>query len=211
MTWTQRLRLFGGILAVLALTAVLTLVFNQRQAQALSTTGQVVSAQASVGAAYGGVVTKTDVKRRRRGEEGPDPLHRQQPATCSGTSRRASRSPRTDAFDVDTKASTVTYKALSDGRLSDVKAQTGGFVQNGANLATITVGRLAVCARRLRPLAARLRADRQGRAPSACGCPTTAPVEGTVQSVSVTDRERPGQDAGDRRQRLAARTRRSPS
>ncbi len=60
MTWTQRLRLFGGIVAVLALTAVLTLVFNQRQAQALSTTGQVVSAQASVGAAYGGVVTKAD-------------------------------------------------------------------------------------------------------------------------------------------------------
>jgi hypothetical protein len=60
MTWTQRLRLFGGIVAVLALTAVLTLVFNQRQAQALSTTGQVVSAQASVGAAYGGVVTQAE-------------------------------------------------------------------------------------------------------------------------------------------------------
>ena len=60
MTWTQRLRLLGGILAVLGLTAVLVLVFNQRQAQALSTTGQVVSAQASVGAAYGGVITKVD-------------------------------------------------------------------------------------------------------------------------------------------------------
>ena len=60
MTWTQRLRLFGGIFAVLALTAVLVLVFNQRQAQALSTTGQVVSAQASVGAAYGGVITTVE-------------------------------------------------------------------------------------------------------------------------------------------------------
>ena len=49
MTWTQRLRLLGGMVAVLALTAVLVLVFNQRQAQALSTSGQVVSAQASVG------------------------------------------------------------------------------------------------------------------------------------------------------------------
>ena len=93
MTWTQRLRLFGGIVAVLALTAVLMLVFNQRQAQALSTTGQVVSAQASVGAAYGGVVTQAEagdgdeVRRVRPSSPSTAP-------TCSGTSRRASRSPR---------------------------------------------------------------------------------------------------------------------
>ena len=31
MTWTNRFRLFGGLLAVLALVAVLTIVFNHRQ------------------------------------------------------------------------------------------------------------------------------------------------------------------------------------
>ena len=39
MTWTNRLRLFGGILGVLLVLAVLTLIFNQRQTKAASLTG----------------------------------------------------------------------------------------------------------------------------------------------------------------------------
>ncbi len=31
MTWINRLRLFGGLLGVVLLVAVLTLIFNQRQ------------------------------------------------------------------------------------------------------------------------------------------------------------------------------------
>ena len=137
MTWTQRLRLFGGIVAVLALTAVLTLVFNQRQAQALSTTGQVVSAQASVGAAYGGVVTQAEAGDGDEVKKGQTLFTVNSPDLQRDLSQGL-KVTSTDAFDVDTTASTVTYKALTDGRLSDVKAQTGGFVQNGANLATIT-------------------------------------------------------------------------
>lgn len=93
MTLTQRLRLTAGMLAVLALTAVLVLVFNQRQSQALSVTGQVITDQAAVGAAYGGVVVKQlakEVTRSRRAS-------RSSPSTApssSGTSPRASRSPR---------------------------------------------------------------------------------------------------------------------
>jgi multidrug resistance efflux pump len=137
MTWTQRLRLFGGILAVLALTAVLTLVFNQRQAQALSTTGQVVSSQASVGAAYGGVVTKVDAKDGDEVTKG-QPLFTVNSPDLKRDLSQGLKVTSTDAFDVDTASATVTYKALSDGRLSGIEAQTGGFVQNGTNLATIT-------------------------------------------------------------------------
>jgi multidrug resistance efflux pump len=136
MTWTQRLKLLCGILAVLAVTAVLVLVFNQRQAQALSTTGQVVSAQASVGAAYGGVVTGVDA------DEGDDVTKGQPLFTVYSPDLRRDLSQglevaSTEAFTVDTEASTVTYKALNDGRLSDVGAHVGGFVQSGANLAMI--------------------------------------------------------------------------
>ena len=162
MTWTQRLRLFGGIVAVLALTAVLALVFNQRQAQALSTTGQVVSAQASVGAAYGGVVTKTDAGDGDEVKKGQTLFTVNSP-DLQRDLKQGLKVTSTDAFDVDTTASTVTYKALADGRLSDVKAQTGGFIQNGANLATITSdgSQYALADFVLSP--ARLRADRQGR------------------------------------------------
>ena len=62
MTWSNRFRLYGGMLGVLLLVAVLVLVFNQRQAQAQSTNAQIVTDQYSVGAAYGGTVVKQDVK-----------------------------------------------------------------------------------------------------------------------------------------------------
>ena len=91
----------------------------------------------------------------------------------------------TDAFDVDTTASTVTYKALTDGRLSDVKAQTGGFVQNGANLATITSdgSQYALADFVLSPRD--YERIVKGAAVS-LRLPDDRTVEGTVQSVSVT-------------------------
>jgi multidrug resistance efflux pump len=184
MTWTQRLRLLGGIVAVLALTAVLTLVFNQRQAQALSTTGQVVSAQASVGAAYGGVVTNTEAGDGDEVKKGQTLFTVNSPDLQRDLSQGL-KVTSTDAFDVDTKTSTVTYKALSDGRLSDVKAQTGGFVQNGANLATITSdgSQYALADFVLSPRD--YERIVKGAAVS-LRLPDDRTVEGTVQSVSVT-------------------------
>ena len=137
MTWTQRLRLAAGMLAVIALTGVLVLVFNQRQSQALSVTAQVVTDQAAVGAAYGGVVSQQLVK------EGDEVTKGQKLFVVNSSELQRDQSQglkvvSTAAFDVDLPSSTVTYKALSDGRLQDVKAQGGSFVQNGANLATIS-------------------------------------------------------------------------
>ena len=185
MTWTQRLRLFGGIVAVLALTAVLVLVFNQRQAQALSTTGQVVSAQASVGAAYGGVVTQVDATEGDEVKKGQTLFTVNSPDLQRDLSQGL-KVASTDAFDVDTSASTVTYKALSDGRLSDVEAQTGGFVQNGANLATITSdgSQYALADFVLSPRD--YERIVKGAAVS-LRLPDDRTVEGTVQSVSVLE------------------------
>ena len=183
MTWTQRLRLLGGILAVLGLTAVLVLVFNQRQAQALSTTGQVVSAQASVGAAYGGVVTRVVA------DEGDDVTKGQPLFIVNSPELRRDLSQglevaSTEAFDVDTTASTVTYKALSDGRLSDVQTQAGGFVQNGANLAMITsdASQYAVADFTLSPRDYE-RIVKGARV--SLRLPDDSTVEGTVRAVSV--------------------------
>jgi multidrug resistance efflux pump len=184
MTWTQRLRLFGGIVAVLALTAALVLVFNQRQAQALSKTGQVVSASASVGAAYGGVVTKADAAEGDEVKKGQALFTVSSPDLQRDLSQNL-KVASTDAFTVDTTASTVTYKALSDGRLSDVTAQTGGFVQNGANLATITSdgSQYALADFVLSP---RDYERIVKGAPVSLRLPDDRNVEGTVQSVSVT-------------------------
>jgi len=184
MTWTQRLRLFGGMVAVLLLTAVLVLVFNQRQAQALSTTGQVVSAQASVGAAYGGVITKVDATEGDEVKKG-QPLFTVNSPDLQRDLSQGLKVASTDAFDVNASASTVTYKALSDGRLSQVEAQTGGFVQNGANLATITSdgSQYALADFVLSPRD--YERIVKGAAVS-LRLPDDRTVEGTVQSASVT-------------------------
>ncbi len=137
MTWTHRLRLAGGMLAVLALTAVLVLVFNQRQSQALSITAQVVTDQAAVGAAYGGVVTQQLAKEGDEVTKG-QPLFVVNSPELQRDLSQGLKVGSTDAFDVNLTASTVTYKALSAGKLEDVGAQSGSFVQNGANIATIS-------------------------------------------------------------------------
>jgi multidrug resistance efflux pump len=183
MTWTQRLRLFGGILAVLALTGVLTLVFNQRQAQALSITGQVVSAQASVGAAYGGVITQVDAK------EGDDVTKGQPLFTVNSPDLQRDLSQdlkiaSTEAFDVDASSSTVTYKAVSDGRLSQVTGQAGGFVQNGATLATITANGSQYAEADF-VLAPRDYERIVKGAQVSLRLPDDSTVQGTVQAVSV--------------------------
>jgi len=62
MTWINRLRLFGGILGVLLIVAVLTLIFNQRQTKATSLDATVATDTYDVGAAYGGTVIEQFVK-----------------------------------------------------------------------------------------------------------------------------------------------------
>jgi multidrug resistance efflux pump len=183
MTWTQRLRLAVGMLAVLALTAALVLVFNQRQSQALSVTAQVVTDQAAVGAAYGGVVTQQLAKEGDEVTKGEKLFV----VTSSELQRDASQGLKvtsTDAFDVNLPASTVTYKALSSGKLESVTAQGGSFVQNGANIATISAvgSQYAVADFVLSP---RDYERIVKGADVSLRLPDDSSVQGTVQAVSV--------------------------
>lgn len=183
MTWTQRLRLFGGMIAVLTLTAVLVLVFNQRQAQALSSTAEVQSAQGSVGAAFGGVVTKISAQEGDEVKKG-EPLFTIASPDLQRDLSQGLRIDSSPAYTVDTASSTVTYKALSDGKLSDVRVPVGGFVQSGATLATITdrASQYAVADFTLSP---RDYERIVKGAPVSLRLPDDSTVEGTVQAVSV--------------------------
>ncbi|MGB7817557.1 MAG: HlyD family efflux transporter periplasmic adaptor subunit [Ornithinibacter sp.] len=137
MTWQNRIRLYGGILAVLAITSVLVIVFNQRQARALSVSGHVVAAEYSVGAAYGGVLIEALVEEGDMVTKG-QPLFTVTSPKLQYDLSNGVEAISGDAFDVKERTGTVTYKALAPGRLSTVTAEVGGFLQNGANLATIT-------------------------------------------------------------------------
>ncbi len=136
MTWTNRLRLFGGMILVLGIVAALVLVFNQRQSQVLSESAHIATDQASVGAAYGGVVTKQYAHEGDTVKRGQDLFTVVSPVVRQD-SRQGVHVASTQAFDVNTSASTVTYKALATGQLTDVTAPEGGYIQGGGDLATI--------------------------------------------------------------------------
>lgn len=137
MTWANRLRLLVGMVLVLALVAVLTLVFNRRQAQALSLTGTVVTSEARVGASYGGVVVDQRVVDGDRVTKG-QPLFTVAVPQLGQRSWVAAVPASTAAYRVDGKAGTVTYLALATGQVHDVTATRGGYVQDGAELAQIS-------------------------------------------------------------------------
>ncbi|GAA3605969.1 HlyD family efflux transporter periplasmic adaptor subunit [Microlunatus ginsengisoli] len=138
MTWTNRFRLFGGIIGVLLIVAVLTLIFNQRQTKATSLTATIAADTYDVGAAYGGTVIKQYVKEGDVVAKGDKlftinsvPL---QQDLSNGLDLQSS-----DAYTVDKKAGTLTYKATVAGQVTDLKAKLGNSLGTGAPFATISV------------------------------------------------------------------------
>jgi multidrug resistance efflux pump len=137
MTWINRLRLFGGLLGITLLVSVLTLVFNQRQTEATSLSAQIDADQYKIGATYSGTVTKALVK------EGDSVTKGQKLFTVQSVDLQQDISnglvvDDTEAYDVDTKKATLTYKAVAAGTVTDLEAKTGASLPSGSELATIT-------------------------------------------------------------------------
>ncbi len=138
MTWTNRLRLVGGLLGVVLLVAVLTLIFNQRQTKAASLSGTVDADTYDVGAAYGGTVTKQFVEEGDAVKKGAKLFTiasvSLQQDLANGLQIRSS-----DAYDVDTDEGTLTYKATVAGQVGDLQARLGNALGTGQPFAKITV------------------------------------------------------------------------
>lgn len=138
MTWTNRLRLFGGILGVLLIVAVLTLVFNQRQTKVTSLDATVATDTYDVGAAYGGTVIKQYVEDGDVVAEG-DKLFTIQSVPLQQDVANGLELTDNEAYDVDIKAGTLTYKATVAGQVSDLKAKLGNALGTGEPFAQISV------------------------------------------------------------------------
>lgn len=137
MTWINRLRLFGGLLGITVLVAVLTLVFNQRQTAATSLSAQIEADQYKVGATYSGTVTKAFVKEGDAVKKGQK-LFTVQSVDLQQDLSNGLSVDDTEAYNVDTKKATLTYKAVAAGVVTDLEAKTGASLPNGSDLATLT-------------------------------------------------------------------------
>ncbi|MCW3157417.1 efflux RND transporter periplasmic adaptor subunit [Micropruina sonneratiae] len=136
MTWINRLKLWGGILGIAALVFALTVLFNQRQSQVASTSASVEAPTSIIGSSYGGVVTDVYVKQGDTVRAGQElfTLTSVQLQQDVGNGLKPSS---TEAYDIDTKNGTITYKAVADGYVASIEAVNGSYLNSGSEMAVV--------------------------------------------------------------------------
>ena len=182
MTWRNRLKLWTGLLAVVAVVAVLTLVVNQRSRQAYTGEAQVVAEHAAVGSAYGGVVVQQLV------EEGEEVTLGQELFTLSSQDLRRDLANGLDPAStrylrIDAQRGRATFLAPMTGTLTTLRAELGAYVPAG-DVATVTAGGTQYVTAQFR-----LTPDQYGRlrigADAQVELPSRERMEGKVRDVAV--------------------------
>ncbi len=135
MTWASRIKLIAGIVGVLIVAAGLTLVFNQRQSQATSTSASLEAERYPVGIDYGGTVLTSLVKNGDRVTKGETLFTLQSPSLQADLAKGLLK-PETITYTV-TAGGIITLTAAVAGTVSAVNTQAGSFVQAGQVLAII--------------------------------------------------------------------------
>ncbi|MCB7136226.1 HlyD family efflux transporter periplasmic adaptor subunit [Cellulosimicrobium marinum] len=135
MTWSHRIRLVAGLLAVLLVCAALTLVMNRRLGQATSQTATIRAEVLDVGSDYAGTVTTADVAEGDEVAAG-DPLFTVSSLTLQHDLSLGLVSADTKAYSVSEDGS-ITLVAPYDAVVTDVTVREGGFVQAGEVMASL--------------------------------------------------------------------------
>ncbi|MDO5735848.1 MAG: HlyD family efflux transporter periplasmic adaptor subunit [Propionibacteriaceae bacterium] len=143
MTWPTRLKMFGGIIAVLAVAFALTLLFNQRMTQAHSLSATITSPSFDVGSGYGGIVDQQLANNGDRVSAG-DVLFVVTSSSLQQAVSQGAEPASTVAYQLDLDTGTVTYTAVSDGQLVDVAGTLGSYVPDGGILARVVSPQRAV-------------------------------------------------------------------
>ena len=136
MTWTNRFRLWGGVLLVALLVVAGALLFNQRQSRVASYTATVDAPAAQVGSSYGGVLTEQHVNAGALVKAG-DRLFTVSSPDIAREAAQGYAPQSNDAYDVDVEAGTITYRAVIDGQVTNVQTVTGSYLVPGSSLATV--------------------------------------------------------------------------
>lgn len=136
MTWRSRLKLVGGLIAVLALVAGLTVIFMQRQSSIVSVSASIEAEKYPVGIDYGGTLVESFVRENGQRVEKGDVLFTLQSPSLQSDLAEGLLKPETVAYSVS-EDGTITLTAAVAGTVRDVTTQPGSFVQAGQVLATI--------------------------------------------------------------------------
>ena len=135
MTWSNRLRLFVGLIVVVVIVLGFTLILSQRETEVQSRTAAVTAITYPVGSDYAGTVTNQDVNQGDAVKTG-QPLITIQSATLAAALAAKTKVPTSSAYTVSAPGM-LTLLATQPGIVSTIGAHVGGFVSAGSALATI--------------------------------------------------------------------------
>jgi multidrug resistance efflux pump len=180
MSWANRLKLTFGILLVLVLVAALTVLFNRRDASAVSTSAAIEVETYELGTDFAGTVTEQFV------EEGDAVAIGDPVLTLNSTELLTEGGLVADtvAYTVG-QAGNITLLATAAGEIGNMDAKAGGFVKAGTPLVTIQQSgtRFVLAEFELDP------SDFARLSPGAAGeieLPTGETMQGEVESIEVT-------------------------
>lgn len=183
MTWHNRLRLVTGFIVVVLLVGVLTVVFNQRQNQITSLTGQVTADVYGVGADYPGTVVEQNVNLGDRVTVGQK-LFTVQSIQLKEAIAKNLNVADTIAYKVNPTLGAITYYSVVSGHVTDLSARLGNSLAAAGSLASITADQARYVEAKFRLVPrdyARVKIGAQARVT----LPNDQIVQGVVKEVSV--------------------------
>lgn len=137
MTWGNRFRLWLSVLLSLVLVFLLVLLFNQRQHTIQSASATIIAPRVEIASNYGGIVLKQYVKVGDHVKVG-DTLFDVSSVSLQQDIANHVKVVSSDAMSIDAGKGTLTYKATSNGTVTQVNAQEGSYLSATQPLATIT-------------------------------------------------------------------------
>ena len=135
MTWSNRLRLFGGLLAVLAVVAVATFHLNDSQARVASDSARVAAESYTVGTPYAGAVVERLVEVDAPVAEG-EPMFLIDSTNLRRDISQGIVPPRTVEEDVDPNGYLI-VRASGAGTVTALGGEPGTFVHESTELAAV--------------------------------------------------------------------------
>lgn len=135
MTWTNRFKMLAGLLLVVALVALLTIVFSQRKGETTSLSGSVVAESYPVGSDYPGTVVEQFVEEGDEVVVG-DPIATVQSTTLMQALENDVTVASTSVYDVHDDG-TLTVKSTVNGVIDSIDVKQGGYAAGGSTIASI--------------------------------------------------------------------------
>ena len=135
MTWSNRLRLLGGLLTVVVIVVAATVHLNDSQARVASSSGRFAAESYTVGTPYAGVVVEQLVEVDAPVAEG-EPMFLIDSANLQRDLAQDIVPTRTVEEDVDPDGYLI-VRATGAGTVTGLEGEVGTFVQESTELATV--------------------------------------------------------------------------